>query len=1153
MKCISVSGVLVVNVTWRGKTYVGTLLDCTKHDWAPPRFCDSPTSDLDARMPKGRGKRGRGASNGNSSDMSNFTETRASVHSKLRSNSKGRRGNTCNSSSVPVGSPIKGDNNNSNGGLKRKGRPTDLEIPKESEAKVKRNRSASRSTPTSGTAGSSVSSNGELTQQPPSSPVLIECPEPNCNKKYKHINGLKYHQSHAHQSGGGLLLDGDKMQTDDSKDACSDSEEVNELDSVKCNDSETAEKMDVSTASKSTAASTEVECVVSVLPAEAKTEDSSNEVKLNVAVDSDEPEGATAPNIPSSVSADVDIVSETVVNSSCVATIASGTTVVLSPMLTSTATRVPPYLTSSPDPSATSNLVVTPPDKLKTKIDKLDNKVKLKSAASARPIIPVPVAQVITLSANINNSHHVSAASGITSNLKPIQPKPTILGEPTTINPALESLKKDKVKHKKRSRDKDRRTVVTQQPTVCSRTNAKLAVPLISEAVVTTVVDAKAKSVDNVKEANVCTSQTGPAMAAAFNPPVSSAVPLNCLDSSSSLDIGTLPVDSTANDNVQSPAYSDISDANDAPPAPPVLESEVNVKDKPDDKAGKSVVEQPSNLQPGYGIYPYYGQPPYLIPSVPPPQTNSTTSASSECSDQKGAAINSKDVGMSEKKTLPASITSNVSSNMPEYQQKFQQQFYPYSYPGYSFGVDPYRRMQMMSAESNFKQRYDEHEQIYRQPHQQHDGRHSPMNRLPTSSPKTVIASKDAADIKIKNDRECADKSSPLVMSGSETVVKSIVKPYLLGKNEPSNLKEKQMENHQILKENIELKSRMEPAKPYESKAPYLMDRQRPDVRHYSYYQDKIMEEKKGAETHRKKEEFLPASDASKILKPLELSTSRRQSPMSRLPTSSPKTATAAAMSNSKDSVSQLQSFVKDLSKKDKSPSSLSDGRKPELKCQQEGQKPTMETTGPPLPSSYTYMHHPGSYLHPSPHYLSFDPTHPMYRGMNPMLMPPTAAAAAYPGGPPTPGHYLPHQLRYDVPPSASPHPQAPPQMSPKRPHSIEHRQPTKALDLLQQHASQYYSSHKIQELQDRPNKSPSARAASPAGTSTVSSTSRDKLSPPDSTSGKRDGSPTSERQRSPPTQRHLHTHHHTHVGVGYPLYDPYGGKLIAKHQTEIG
>lgn len=34
----TIVGVLVVNVTWRGKTYVGTLLDATKHDWAPPRY-----------------------------------------------------------------------------------------------------------------------------------------------------------------------------------------------------------------------------------------------------------------------------------------------------------------------------------------------------------------------------------------------------------------------------------------------------------------------------------------------------------------------------------------------------------------------------------------------------------------------------------------------------------------------------------------------------------------------------------------------------------------------------------------------------------------------------------------------------------------------------------------------------------------------------------------------------------------------------------------------------------------------------------------------------------------------------------------------------------------------------------------------------------
>ena len=31
------SGMLVVNVTWRNRSYVGTLLDASRHDWAPPR------------------------------------------------------------------------------------------------------------------------------------------------------------------------------------------------------------------------------------------------------------------------------------------------------------------------------------------------------------------------------------------------------------------------------------------------------------------------------------------------------------------------------------------------------------------------------------------------------------------------------------------------------------------------------------------------------------------------------------------------------------------------------------------------------------------------------------------------------------------------------------------------------------------------------------------------------------------------------------------------------------------------------------------------------------------------------------------------------------------------------------------------------------
>jgi hypothetical protein len=72
-------GVLAVNVTWRGKTYVGTLIDCTKHDWAPPRFCDSPTEDIESRMQKsGRSKRARNSTTSNH-ELINFTETRSSV------------------------------------------------------------------------------------------------------------------------------------------------------------------------------------------------------------------------------------------------------------------------------------------------------------------------------------------------------------------------------------------------------------------------------------------------------------------------------------------------------------------------------------------------------------------------------------------------------------------------------------------------------------------------------------------------------------------------------------------------------------------------------------------------------------------------------------------------------------------------------------------------------------------------------------------------------------------------------------------------------------------------------------------------------------------------------------------------------------------
>ena len=132
-----------------------------------------------------RSKRGRGSISDNSIDLRN-------VQSKLR-NGKGRR--TANSGFTAPTTQIKPEPTSNVNGNKRKAR-SDLELsPNIDYAKSdkRNNRSqSSRNTPTPNN-----SSEPHLSTQP-SSPALIECPEPNCSKKYKHINGLKYHQTHAH-------------------------------------------------------------------------------------------------------------------------------------------------------------------------------------------------------------------------------------------------------------------------------------------------------------------------------------------------------------------------------------------------------------------------------------------------------------------------------------------------------------------------------------------------------------------------------------------------------------------------------------------------------------------------------------------------------------------------------------------------------------------------------------------------------------------------------------------------------------------------------------------------------------------------------------------------------------------------------------------
>ncbi|XP_065076915.1 serine-rich adhesin for platelets isoform X2 [Ochlerotatus camptorhynchus] len=246
-------GVLVVNVTWRGKTYVGTLIDCTKHDWAPPRFCDSPTEELDSRTPKGRAKRNRGSALFPVNDLSNFTETRSSMHSKLRNGGTKGRGSRATPTTTADSSSVKTTTTStSTTGSSSSGTNTSVSLNTPSTSPVaflpprpeKRKSKDESPSPVNGGSGSTSSSmsgsvinssnvnNANMTCMANStlgtqsvvnpmtglnvqistkkckstaspctiSPVLLECPEQDCSKKYKHANGLRYHQSHAHGS-----------------------------------------------------------------------------------------------------------------------------------------------------------------------------------------------------------------------------------------------------------------------------------------------------------------------------------------------------------------------------------------------------------------------------------------------------------------------------------------------------------------------------------------------------------------------------------------------------------------------------------------------------------------------------------------------------------------------------------------------------------------------------------------------------------------------------------------------------------------------------------------------------------------------------------------------------------------------------------------
>lgn len=347
----TMEGILVVNVTWRGKTYVGTLLDCARHSnqWSAPRFTESPP-------PKGkRGKRGA---------RNPSPEIEMTVAKNLRS----RKGQPNEGFAVPA-SPAKEGN-------KRKKEPKEGKSKKAKLAKVKQEEEEEIKIVTS----------DDNDEKPVVIEETFECPQPDCFKKYKAQSGLKYHISHAH--------------TDTPKPAKDRINGVNGVKSGKKKEKESGGSSDSSGSQPSSGAT-------SPSPDEAE-----EKHRQNGAISDKEGSVRTAGSQKQTVSP----------NGS------------------------KPIVSNQNHGSKNNNMCPGPAQMTAAPTGKTDTPPKntgpkpIRPPLNARPIVPAqaprPVGQL--------------AANHMAPNLKPIQPKPTILPDPTP-NVSFDDLKKKKEPKKKLS------------------------------------------------------------------------------------------------------------------------------------------------------------------------------------------------------------------------------------------------------------------------------------------------------------------------------------------------------------------------------------------------------------------------------------------------------------------------------------------------------------------------------------------------------------------------------------------------------------------------------------------------------------------------------------------------------------------------------
>lgn len=133
----------------------------------------------------------------------------APIHNKGRRSSLNLINSTCRTPpSFFTVEEVKSSNSASStlsSGKRKNKPPADLDLSLVASDDIKngngkRIRAKSRSAPSTpqGKSDPSFMDPGGGCASSPPPPILIDCPHPNCTKRYKHINGLRYHQTHAH-------------------------------------------------------------------------------------------------------------------------------------------------------------------------------------------------------------------------------------------------------------------------------------------------------------------------------------------------------------------------------------------------------------------------------------------------------------------------------------------------------------------------------------------------------------------------------------------------------------------------------------------------------------------------------------------------------------------------------------------------------------------------------------------------------------------------------------------------------------------------------------------------------------------------------------------------------------------------------------------